>query len=255
MVLGAGGVLGHAHVGVLEVFDEAGIAFDRIVGSSIGAVVGALYGSGIRGGDLVRLAQAVRPRHWLDFSLNRMGLVAGKRLETVLRFLTRDRRLEQLTPPLVVVATDIEAGEKVVMNRGPAAPAVMASSAVPGLFPPVTIEGRRLMDGAILERVPVSVARDEGANLVVAVSLGFPAGGAGHVSVRNALDVVTRSFDLMQREISRFSVERADVHIVPRSSEWDGPPSPEALLEEGRRAAREALPSIRALMSSEKVVS
>lgn len=245
-------MLGHAHVGVLEVFDQSGIHFDRIVGASVGAVVGALYGSGIRGRSLERLAKAVRPRHWMDFSLNRMGLVAGKRLEAVLRLVTRDLRLEEMTPPLVVAATDIETGEKVVLDEGPAAPAVLASSAVPGIFPPISHAGRKLMDGAILERVPVSVARELGAEAVVAVSLGFPRPGQ-KIPVRNAFEVILKSFDLMQWEIFRHSEEMADVHIRPAfTPPSDGESSAEALLEQGREAARAAVPAVLALLRQEK---
>ena len=177
LALGAGGVYGYAHIGVLQVLEENALRPDFVVGCSIGAVIGALYGAGLSSRQLQSLATHLRRSHWLDVTMTRMGVVSGQRLEGVLRLLTRDRRLEDLDPPLAAVATDIERGERVVIADGPAAPAVVASSAIPGMFPPVTYRGRRLIDGGILDRVPVAVARESGAAFVVAVSLGTPAAG------------------------------------------------------------------------------
>lgn len=251
LVLGAGGVLGFAHVGVLEVLDEEGFRFDLMVGSSIGAIVGAVYGSGLRGKNLEILATAIRRRHWMDFSVSRMGLVAGQRLEGLLRLLTRDKNLDDLSPPLVTVATDIQTGEGIVLTQGSAAKAALASSAMPGIFPPVHHQGHLLVDGAVVNRVPVEVARNLGAKRVVAVSLGLLPQGRGR-PVRNGVEVILKSFDIMQREISRHVEEMADVHIQPAAVDRlpAAPSHSEALLEAGREAARAALPALRTLFGS-----
>lgn len=248
LVLGAGGRLGYAHIGVLQVFDAAGLHFDGVVGSSIGAVIGALYCSGIRGQNLEKLATTIRPRHWMDFRVSRMGLLSGRRLEAVVRLLTQDRPLERMDPPLTVIATDIERGERVIITKGPAGPAVVASSAIPGMFPPIPYLGRRLVDGGILDRLPVAVARAQGAAFVVGVALGTPAKGR-RIPVRSAYDVITRSFDIMQWEVSRHSGEPPDVTITPAPADAD--PDSSKLLENGREAARRALPEILSRMSSQ----
>lgn len=249
LVLGAGGRLGYAHIGVLDVLDAAGLRFDGVVGSSVGAVVGALYCSGIRGKHLEKLATTIRPRHWMDFRVTRMGLLSGRRLEAVVRLLTQDRPLEEMDPPLAVIATDIERGERVVIGRGPAGPAVLASSAIPGMFPPIPYLGRRLVDGGILERLPVGTARSRGAAFVVGVALGTPSGQ--RIPVRSAYDVITRSFDIMQWEVARHAGEQPDVAITPAPS--DAEPDAERLLESGRQAARHALPEILSRMAPEGV--
>lgn len=213
---------GFAHIGVLEVLEEHGFSPDMVVGCSAGAVVGALYGSGLRAGQLSRFAGSLRRGHFMDFTMTRMGIMSGQRLEGVLRLLTRDRRLEDMVPPLSVVATDIELGETVMFTSGPAAPAARASSAIPGVFNPVRLDGRLLVDGALLQRVPVRAARSLGAETVIAVSLGTSVGQT-RVAVHNMVDVVVQAFDIMQREVVRQQVTEADVLIEPRVPEGASP--------------------------------
>lgn len=254
LALGAGGVYGYAHIGVLSVLEEFGLRPDFVVGCSIGAVIGALYGAGLNGEQLVQLGLGLRRSHLLDLRPTRMGLIGGQRLEGVVRLLTRDRRLEEMQPPLAIVATDVERGEKVVFTRGLAARAARASSAMPGIFAPVRIGERLLVDGAILERVPVSTARELGAERVVAVALGMMMPGQT-VQVRNAFDVVMQSFDIMQREISHGNDE-ADVVIEPPVSTANASAAGGAgrLIEAGRAAALAKLDALRAVLHKKEMV-
>jgi NTE family protein len=249
LALGAGGSFGLAHVGVLDVLHREGLVPDLIVGCSIGAVAGALYGSGIRGRDLVRLSLGLRRQYWLDLRPSRMGLVAGQKLTALLRLLTRDRDLDELNPPLAVVATDIERGERVVFTTGRAAERVRASAAIPGIFTPVVLDDRVLVDGAVLERVPVRTARELGATHVIEVSLGLLPPGQ-RIPVRNLFEVVLQSFDVMEREIYQLQPHRADVTLEPEVlavSQTDQRWAME-FIRVGREAAERALPAIRMVM-------
>lgn len=248
LALGAGGVYGYAHIGVLSVLEEDGLWPDFVVGCSIGAVIGTLYGAGLSGEQLLQLGLGLRRSHLLDLRPTRMGLIGGQRLEGVVRLLTRDTRLEQMRPPLAIVATDVERGEKVVFTRGPAARAARASSAMPGIFAPVRIGERLLVDGAVMERVPVRTARELGAERVVAVGLGMLQKGQT-VQVRNAFDVVMQSFDIMQREIS-YGSDVADIMIEPPVTEANASAAGGAqrLIDAGRAAAMAQLGALRSIL-------
>lgn len=214
LVLGAGGQYGFAHIGVLKVLEEEGLVPDLIVGSSIGSVVGALWAAGVGADFLARLGQEMRRSQWADLRLHRLGLLAGERMEGLMRLLLRGRDLENLRPPVVVVATDIQDGERVVIDRGSAARAIRASASVPGLFAPLRWQGRLLVDGAVTERLPVRTAREQGADRILAVSLD-PLRAKQVAPVTSLVDVVLRSFDILQREVTRAGVTDVDVVVEP----------------------------------------
>ncbi len=214
LVLGAGGQFGFAHIGVLKVLEEEALVPDLIVGSSIGSVVGALWAAGAGADFLARLGQEMRRSQWADVRLHRLGLLAGERMEGLMRLLLRDRELQSLVPRVVVVATDIQDGERVVIDRGPAAQAIRASASVPGLFAPLRWQGRLLVDGAVTERLPVRTAREQGADRILAVSLD-PLRAKRVAPVTSLVDVVLRSFDILQREVTRQGATDADLVIEP----------------------------------------
>ncbi|MDN5345084.1 MAG: hypothetical protein PWQ18_1198, partial [Clostridia bacterium] len=177
LALGGGGARGYAHLGVLKALQEADIPVDVIAGTSMGAVVGAAYATGHQIEELVDMALQMRWRHLLalaDPTLPRQGMIAGNRLERYFETLTRERDFNQLAKTLVVVATDITTGEEVRLNSGPVARALRASTAVPGVFCPVESGDRLLVDGSITTPVPVRVAADAGAEVVVAVDVCSP---------------------------------------------------------------------------------
>ena len=177
LALGGGGARGYAHLGVLKALREANIPVDVIAGTSMGAVVGAAYATGYQSEELVDMALQMRWRQLLalaDPTLPRQGVIAGNRLERYFETLTRGRDFNQLDKTLVVVATDITTGEEVRLNSGPVARALRASTAVPGVFCPVESRNRLLVDGSITTPVPVRVAADAGAEVVVAVDVCSP---------------------------------------------------------------------------------
>jgi len=172
-VLGAGSARGWAHIGVLRALDEAGIKPDLIAGCSIGAVVGAAYAAG----RLDQLETWARSLDWkrmlklMDFGL-RGGLIKGRRVREVFREQFVEREFSELALQFGAVATDLHSGQEIWLREGKVSTAVSASLAVPGLFPPVRHEDRFLVDGGVVNPVPVSLCRAMGADIVIAVDLG-----------------------------------------------------------------------------------
>ena len=173
VALGSGSARGLAHIGVLRALDEAGIAVDCVAGTSIGAVVGAVYASG----KLDSLESAVRDFDWraiaslLDVVFPRSGLIDGRKIADFIRRHVHSEPIETLPIDFRAVATDIATGEEVTLGSGDLVEAVRASISVPGIFTPVLSEERILVDGGLTNPVPVSVARGMGAEFVIAVDL------------------------------------------------------------------------------------
>ena len=173
LALGGGAARGWAHIGVLRVLEKAGIRPDVIAGCSIGAVVGGCYAAG-KLDELEAFARSLTKRRimgLLDFHLAGPGLIGGDRLRKLLEIDLGGRRLEDLPIRFATVATELETGHELWLTRGPMVEALRASYALPGVFDPVKLAGRWLMDGALVNPVPVTVARALGADLVICVNL------------------------------------------------------------------------------------
>lgn len=166
LVLSGGGARGFAHVGVLRVLEEAGAKFDVVAGTSMGAIVGALYANGLSPDDIQELTAATTWRDVVDLSL-KTGLMKGERLHELLSE-HLPVSFEELKLPLAVITTDIESGEEVVHTEGDLITAVRASAAFPGAFEPIHLEGRTLSDGGIVNNLPVNAALLLGANRTLA---------------------------------------------------------------------------------------
>ena len=172
-VLGAGSARGWAHIGVLRALLEAGIKPDLIAGCSIGALVGAAFAAG-RLDQLEAWALALdwkRMLRLMDFGL-RGGLIKGKRVREVFREQFVECEFSELQVPFSAVATDLHSGQEIWLREGQVSAAIGASMAVPGLFQPVPYEGRYLVDGSVVNPIPVSLCRAMGADIVLAVDLG-----------------------------------------------------------------------------------
>jgi len=158
---------------VMKVLEEHGIYPDVIAGTSMGALVGALYASGLRAGDIERALRLDLRRLAMlaDVTWSLSGLVKGKRVTSALKSFLGDLDFSDLKIPFACVATDIVNGQQIVMRTGPVITAVRASISVPGLFTPVKVRGRYLVDGGLVNMVPVSTCRDMGADYVVGVNV------------------------------------------------------------------------------------
>lgn len=170
-VLGSGAARGFAHVGVLDALDRNGIKADIIVGSSAGSVVAALYAAGIRNDNLVDAAQNLDMEQLTDWTFPNRGIVRGERLQEYINKLLDNRPIESLPVKFVAIATDLVNGNLIAFNSGNAGVAVRASSSIPGIVQPVTIDGRDYVDGGLVSQVPVRIARQMGADIVIAVDV------------------------------------------------------------------------------------
>lgn len=278
LALGSGSARGWAHIGIIRELEAAGIHPDVVCGTSIGALVGGAYVAG----DLDRLEEWVQTLtmkdviSFMDFSLSG-GLVRGGRLMDHFRQHFTDQQIEHLTTPFAAVATALDTGAEIWLRNGSIFEAVRASVAVPGFFAPVMRDGMVLVDGGLVNPVPVSLARAIGADIVIAVDLGsdilgrrlrsVPPSEASdsivgdwmrrvweslsvHVPLQpgdmptmpSILDVLTTSIDIMQVRISRSRMagDPPDLVVSPRLAHLhllDFQRATESI-EEGRRAMR-----------------
>ncbi len=171
LALGSGGSRGVAHIGFLKALDEAGIQPDYICGCSMGAVVGAAYAAGMTPDEIWAVLGSIRARHILSFKRRRGGMFGTKKIHKLLLKYLAEKEFSDLKIPFHCVATDMLSQKLIIFSKGKVAEAVVASSCVPFLFSPMEIGGMRLVDGGVLERVPVPHTKEMGADIVVAVDV------------------------------------------------------------------------------------
>jgi NTE family protein len=272
LALGGGGARGFAHLGVLQVLDEARLPIGAIVGTSMGAVVGGMYlahGSAERATELwreaieqgmipsvrpigrvphadtrehplIQVARRIRNRVVISFAMNRSTVLDDTELEQALEYLIPDVQFSDLSQTLVVVATDLETGEEVRIRKGPLRAALDATSAIPGMVPAVEVDGRWLVDGGAVAEIPAVAARDEGWPVVaVDTSMDVPPIAEDDL----VLDTMWRTQMMTARLLRRRQLKSATQVIRPqvggaRWAEWH---RFDEFVEAGRVATRECL--------------
>lgn len=244
LALSGGAILGMAHIGVLQVLEEHDIHADLIAGTSAGSLVGLAYCAGMSPAKMEEVALSFR---WDKVGRPvppRMGLFDTERMDKFLVELFGDVNLQDLPIPLSAVAVDLLTSEVVVLREGRAAAAVRASCAVPGIFPPVEIDGRLLIDGGVVDNLPVSVVRQMGADYVIAVDL-MQSNILQRDRPRNLLEVWALSLFILMRN-AQHEAGLADIVLVPdtASHSWVDVANARRLIERGREAAEAALPAI-----------
>jgi NTE family protein len=195
LALGGGAARGWAHIGVLKTLAKAGLAPDIIAGTSIGSLVGGIYAAG-RLDDLETWARSLTKRRMvslMDFHIGGSGLISGDRLKRLLGNELTDVAIEDLPLTYAAIATELGTGHEIWLTHGPLVEAMRASYALPGVFDPVKLGGRWLMDGAMVNPIPVSTARALGADIVVCVNLNGDAGGRGTIIQSHRADRETNS--------------------------------------------------------------
>ena len=197
LALGGGAARGWAHIGVLEALDEAGYAPDVIAGTSIGAVVGGCFAAG-KLAELTEFARSLTKRRvvgLMDFHIGGAGLIGGGRLKRLLERDLAGVQIADLPPKFAAIATELGTGHEIWLTRGSLVDALRASYALPGVFDPVKLGGRWLMDGALVNPVPVSAARALGADVVLCVNLNTDMAGRGTVIQSHGADPDPEPFD------------------------------------------------------------
>jgi NTE family protein len=244
LALGGGAARGFAHIGVIKALEAQGIVPDIVVGTSAGAVVGALYASGLTGLELQKIALDMDEKQFGDWTLPNRGVFKGEALQNFVNQAVGNRPLEKLPRRFAAVATNLKTGEPIVFRTGNTGMAVRASSAVPGLFQPFNINGQDYVDGGLVSPVPVRTARNLGANFVIAIDISANPRDAKTLST---IDVLLQTFAIMGHSISRYETIEADIVIRPitvdlPSTDFQG--RHRAVLE-GEKAATAAMPAVK----------
>lgn len=243
LVLGGGAAKGFAHIGVIKALEAHNITPDLIVGTSAGSVVGALYAAGYNGFDLQRIALSMDETTVRDWVLPNRGFIRGNALQKFVNDAVQNRPIESLNRTLAIVATDLQSGEPIVFRAGNTGVAVTASSSVPGVFQPVKIGDREYVDGGLVSPVPVKVARDLGADIVIAVDI---SDRPTLSRLRDTIDVLLQTFTIMGRTIASQELVTADVVISPDISQLTSTnfESKNYAVIEGEKAGLSAVPRI-----------
>src|SRR5260370_12479147 len=246
LALGGGLASGIVHIGVLKVLEEENIPVGYVAGTSVGALVGSAYCSGVSPTELEAVAARVRFRDLARWTLSRYGFATNLRMISFLNNLLKVKTFEELRIPLAITATDFISGEGVVFRSGPLADPVRASCAYPGVFLPVTVNGRMLVDGMLAHSLPTKPVREMGADRVIAVSLksNWAIGGVGP---KNIFDVIGQCFAIAQNMNCVQARECADLVIEPDVTgyRYDDFEHSAELVGLGERTTRAALPEIR----------
>ena len=251
LALGGGAARGFAHVGVIQVLEEAGIKPDLVVGTSAGSVVAAFYASGKDGAQLQKAAETMEEATITDWTVPLLGrgMMRGDGLARYVNKQTGNRRIEDFKMPLGIVATDLKTGEGILFQRGDVGTAVRASSSVPSVFEPVRIGNREFVDGGLVSPVPVRYARQMGAEYVLAIDISSPpeSGKTGDM-----FDILMQTFTIMGKSINKLELRDADLVVRPALSDVGSADfkARRRSIEAGRAAMLQALPQLKAALAS-----
>ena len=245
VALGGGFARGMAHIGVLKVLEQEGIPVRVIAGTSVGALIGACYCSGLSVEELERVARSVRFTTFARWTVSRYGFASNDRMVQFLNRTLKVKTFEELRIPLGVTATDFKTGDGVVFHSGSIIDPIRASCAYPGMFLPVEIRGRWLVDGMLSHPVPTSPLHEMGADRVIAVHLRGQWSKDG--APRHLFDVIGQSFAIAQDQMSHLWRGAADVIVEPDVAgfAYDDFKRAGELITSGEIATRKVLPEIR----------
>jgi NTE family protein len=251
LVLGGGSAKGFAHVGVIRILEQEKIPIHMIVGTSVGSLIGGIYASNPDSFQLEWTAFKIEKNDILDFSLiySKLGPIQGVRLETFVEQTVKAKRIEDTKIPFYPIATDLNTGETVILEKGSLAKAIRASSAIPGIFVPVMFGNRMLVDGGVTNNIACDVARSKGADIVIAVNI---LKDIKDYQIDSLIDIIAQSINIAMHEANKAKLQYADVIIEPDTkgvSMFDFTQK-KMLVEEGIKATKKAIPRIKELISN-----
>ena len=239
LALGGGAILGAVHIGVLKAIESHNIEVSCISGTSIGSLIAALYAFGHRASDIENIISDIG---WLDISrlaLSKKGLLSNQRLGKLIRKHVGNKTIDQADIPLAIVASELIKGEKIVLKDTDVTSSVMASTCIPGIFTPIEIDDMVLVNGGILENVPISPLKEFGCQKIISVDLTNIKG----VAPNNIFDVLLNTLNIAQKNASKLQQIDADIIIAPDLSDYnmfDRKQVP-SLIKEGYKCAMDAL--------------
>jgi len=285
LALGGGGARGLAHIGVLKVLEQEKINVDLVVGTSIGALVGGAYASGMgpnemqkrvdeflnseefqssaikafesahtpeEAGFTEKIQSYLRNRFFMVQAMLKPGILSREDFQHTINFFIPDIQIEETRLPFRAVATDLVSGEQVIFSKGSLRQAVMASCAVPGAVEPLKEGDKILSDGGIICLIPSSVAREEGADIVIAVSVDRDI--YSEEELRTVADVYHRVSEIMANKLKDIELMDADIVVFPEVGDlhWASFSQAKNLIREGEKATRNKIGDIRTAMSNIK---
>lgn len=253
LALGGGAFRGVAHIGVLKALEENGIRPNYISGTSIGALIGALYAFGTPVQKMLQIAREITWMSISNFTLSKMGLLANDEIgEIIENLLGKNRQIEESPIPLAIVATDIGKGSKVVFEKGRLVDAVLASTCIPGIFIPIKNDNRLLVDGFLVENVPITPLEKYNPDIIIAVNLDV---GRIYEKPDDIIDVIISALDIAVTVYTRSVVEKADIVIEPdvgSYSRFDAK-KVDKFYQQGYEAAQKAIPKIHSVLRKKKL--
>ncbi|STZ77124.1 patatin-like phospholipase family protein [Bergeriella denitrificans] len=245
VALGGGASKGFAHIGILKVLKANNIPVKVVTGTSAGAIVGSLYASGMSPDRLELEAEILGKTDLVDLTLSTSGFIKGQALQDYINRKVGNRRIEQFPLKFAAVATDFESGKAVAFNRGNAGQAVRASASIPNVFQPAVIGGRKYVDGGLSQPVPVTAAKNQGANFVIAVDISARPSKNTRAGFFTYLD---QTLNIMSSGALQSELAKADIVIKPQVLELGaigGFDQKARAIKLGEDAARAALPEIK----------
>ncbi|UOO83167.1 patatin-like phospholipase family protein [Uruburuella testudinis] len=249
LALGGGASKGFAHIGVIKVLRQNNIPVDIVTGTSAGAVVGSLYASGMSPDRLELEAEILEKADVVDLTLSTTGFIKGQKLQDYINRKVGNRPIQSLPKKFAAVATDFANGRMVAFNRGNTGQAVRASVSIPNVFQPTVIGGRKYVDGGLSAPVPVTAARNLGANVVIAVDISARPAKLSDAGFFSYLD---QSLNIMSVSALNQELSKATVVIKPKVQQLGavgGFDQKQQAIKLGEQAAREALPQIKAALA------
>ncbi|MEA2022201.1 MAG: patatin-like phospholipase family protein [Candidatus Caldatribacteriota bacterium] len=283
LALGGGGARGLSHIGVLKVLEREGIPIDIITGTSMGAILGAAYAlekdfrkleeivrkySKIEEFNidfsfstenqkkqpffLKKMSDFLKKGYILNLELRKKYLNDGEGIKKIIHELVGDHYFKDTQIPFSAIAANLISGEKVVLNQGKLFDAILASSSIPGMFPPVNLDNKILVDGGIISVVPIETSRSMGANFVIAVNVSQRM--KRKYDFKNAVDILFRSDLITSTELRRLQVSTADIIISPKVSQihWSNFSKPEKCIRAGEIAAENKIQELKRKLKSAK---
>jgi len=255
LALGSGGSWGLAHIGALKVLEENNIPIDYIVGSSMGAIIGACYSLNPNIEEIEKTAVSLtkwKLMKLVDMNVPRISLISGNKIKNFIKELVEDKSFSDTKIPFKIVATDLESGEEFVIEKGKLVDAIMASISIPGIFPPVRIGENLLVDGGVINPTPTNVVKKMGSKSVIGVDLTMKSKMEFQNS--NIYQTLMRSYEILRTQSTKFNINKNDnglLIIKPNITKLRSFKIYEIkkFIEEGERTTRKALPEIKKLIS------